>query len=296
VDEPKHPTRRDFVSRMNASAAATHTGLVRSQNEDSYVSDPALGLWLVADGVGGHADGEVAAAVVCHTVRSEFARGCDLVEAIRRAHLAVLEEIDQRGGEGNMGSTVVALATRDGQGEIAWVGDSRAYLYDGELTPLTRDHSYVADLLERGFLTPEQVPDHPGRHMLSQSLGVGTSGNVNPERVHLVLRPGQQVLLCSDGLTDELDEQAIVDTLRDGGSAGDQVQALVDGALSSGGRDNVTVVLVSATPEQDDAPGGSAPDTSGTGHTGSGLTGSGSLAMWLLPASLALLGALWLLS
>lgn len=229
---------------MTQFAASTHPGLIRSHNEDCYAADPALGLWLVADGVGGHAHGEVAARIVRDTISTLCKQGCNLVEAIGRAHHAVLDEIRQQGNGGNMGSTIVALTLKDDAYEIVWVGDSRAYLYDGELKQLTRDHSPVTELLDSGVITPLEAEHHPGRHVLSQSLGVSEGSLVAAGHVQGRLQPGQQILLCSDGLSNELSDQAIVTRLATAIGPEAQVQALINGALEAGGHDNVTAVLV----------------------------------------------------
>jgi protein phosphatase len=230
---------------MNAFAADSHRGHKRSHNEDCFLVDGAIGLFLVADGVGGHADGEVAAAIVRDTVREEIGNGAGLDAAIQRAHAGVLAEIGRR-EDSNMGSTVVAALMSSDEYDIAWVGDSRAYRFDGTLTQLTRDHNPVSEMLARGALTPEQAAMHPKRNVLSQSLGVAASIEVTPGRVRGKLHPGQQLVLCSDGLTDEVSDTAIEKIMGEEISPALQVRALIQAALDGGGRDNVTVVVVGA--------------------------------------------------
>lgn len=224
-------------------AAGSHPGRKRDHNEDYYRADPELGLWLVADGVGGHANGEVAARIVGDSVVEKLTAGEDLENAVLEAHAAVLKEIASRDSS-NMGSTVVALRLQDDRYEICWVGDSRAYLYNGILRQLTRDHNPVNELLARGAITPEQAAIHPERHVLSQSLGVSDSIRVKPGHVRGKLEAGQQFLLCSDGLTDELDDTAIAAQLKVCTTPDEQVKTLIDQALAAGGRDNVTVIVV----------------------------------------------------
>ncbi|MFT5482555.1 MAG: serine/threonine protein phosphatase PrpC [Halieaceae bacterium] len=231
---------------MTVSAGGSHTGMKRDHNEDCYKSDPELGLWLVADGVGGHANGEVASAIVRDTIASEVAAGTDLTEAVLSAHKAVLQEIELREGS-NMGSTVVAVTLRGDRYDIVWVGDSRAYLYDETVEQLTQDHNPVSQMLAQGILTPEQADAHPDRHVLSQSLGVANTVRVDPGHVTGKLEPGQQILLCSDGLTDELTDLEIAAKLAGHSAPDDQVNILISAALKSGGRDNVTVVMVGAS-------------------------------------------------
>ena len=231
---------------MTMYAADSNTGHRREHNEDSYALNPDLGLWLVADGVGGHADGEVASAIVCETILADVASGSSLIDAILHSHDEVLDEIHSR-GDSNMGSTVVVLRVQGAEYEIAWVGDSRAYVFDGELRQLTRDHNPVSEMLARGAITPEQAANHPERNVLTQSLGVSDEIDVAPERLRGTLEAGQQIILCSDGLTDELNDDEITDRMKNNGTPQEQVDALVAGALDAGGRDNVTVVVVNAS-------------------------------------------------
>lgn len=230
---------------MNAFAADSHPGHKRSHNEDCFLTDDALGLFLVADGVGGHADGEVASAIVRDTLRKDINAGASLLDAIQHAHREVLAEIDRR-QDSNMGSTVVAARLSDSEYDIAWVGDSRAYSFDGTLKQLSRDHNPVSEMLARGALTPEQAAAHPERNMLSQSLGVSENIEVAPGRICGDLHAGQQLILCSDGLTDEVSDDHIEQIMTQQQSPGAQVAALIQAALDNGGRDNVTVVVVGA--------------------------------------------------
>ena len=265
-------------------AAATHPGLKRDSNEDCYAADAALGLWLVADGVGGHSDGEVAAAIVKATVTREVSRGETLADAIRHSHAEVLKEIAARENNTRMGSTVVALSILDNDYTVAWVGDSRAYRWDGgELVQLTRDHSHVRDLVDRGVLSQDDIDTHPDRHALTQSLGVSSAMKLELDQQSGQLAVGQQILLCSDGLTDELADGEIARQLRCHSTAQDQVDALVNAALEAGGRDNVTVVIV-GTPAGSDKPGDIA-----------GLVEEGRQNPWLVPALAAIVIVLGLL-
>lgn len=241
-------------------AARTHPGLRREKNEDNYEADAALGLWVVADGVGGHTNGEVASAIACATIREDVAKGLDLPSAIENAHQAVLTEISARDADNNMGTTVVALQLSGKDYKIAWVGDSRAYLYDGELRQLTRDHSAVNDLLERGAITPSQAATHPQRHALSRSLGVSSSNASSASLVTGKLGSGEQLLLCTDGLTDELSDQAIANEMRLNDEVNAQVDALVAAALAQGGRDNLTLVVLGRPPRKNRGEKNKAPD------------------------------------
>lgn len=144
-----------------------------------------------------------------------------------------------------MGTTVAAARLVDGRFEISWVGDSRAYLWNGELRQLSQDHSYVQELIEQGAITPEQARSHPHRNVVTQALGVTDPGSLKVETITGEFRPGMQLLLCSDGLTEEVDDQTIGKVLsRAELSAQECVDQLILAALDGGGSDNVTVVVI----------------------------------------------------
>ena len=231
-------------------AADSDTGHVRDHNEDAWLARPDLGLWVVADGMGGHSAGEVASALAVRAIEAAIIRGVDLAQAVVAGHEAILEAAASGEGAPGMGSTVVALLVQGHRYQIAWVGDSRAYLWDGqELRQLTRDHSYVQRLVDSGLITPEQAIHHPERNTIAQALGVA-GGGLSVDVVDGVFAREDQLLLCSDGLTGEVRDSEIALLLANGGAqAGEprkQVDALVGAALDHGGSDNVTVVLVSA--------------------------------------------------
>jgi len=229
-----------------ASAHATHVGCVRECNEDCALSAPELGLWLVADGMGGHASGEVASRLVAEHVRQGVAHGLGLVNALEAAHMAVLDAAARGVGGQGMGATAVALRLEAGDYEISWVGDSRAYLWNGRrLSQLTRDHTFVQQLVDGGALTPTQALSHPQRNQVTQALGAAGLQELDVGTVLGTLRPGQALLLCSDGLTGEVPDQRIRDVLAAEGDEQTKVDRLIDLALDAGAPDNVTVVLVS---------------------------------------------------
>lgn len=229
-------------------ACDTNVGSKRDHNEDCFAAEPRTGLWLVADGVGGHAAGEVASDLVRTTIVDRVAAGDSLVDAITRSHEVLIREIEQREVASvlGMGSTVVAVKFTGSDYEVAWVGDSRAYLYNdnGKLQQLSIDHTRVHELLAYGAITPEQAHSHPDRHVLTQCLGVGKELQIAPGSVSGTLQPSEQLLLCSDGLTDELSDNVIAGLLATNNTPGAQVDALVRSALDMGGHDNVTVVVV----------------------------------------------------
>lgn len=223
----------------------SHAGLRRELNEDTYYGDAELGLWLVADGMGGHEFGEVASALARDAVVREVRAGRSLTEAVRRADEDIIKHSRQRAESLPMGTTVVALRITDNRFELAWVGDSRAYLWNGQLRQLSSDHSYVQELIDQGAITAAQARAHPHRNVVTQALGVTDPQNLKVETLSGELRPGQQLLLCSDGLTEEVDDAGIAALLgRTELSAQECVDHLVSAALDSGGSDNVTVILL----------------------------------------------------
>ena len=223
----------------------SHVGLRRELNEDTYYGDAELGLWLVADGMGGHEFGEVASALARDAVVREVRAGRPLAEAIRRADEDIIKHSRQRAESLPMGTTMVALRIVDHRFELAWVGDSRAYLWNGQLRQLSSDHSYVQELIDQGAITAEQARAHPHRNVVTQALGVTDTQALKVETLSGELRPGQQLLLCSDGLTEEVDDAGIAALIaKTELSAQECVDHLVSAALDGGGSDNVTVLLL----------------------------------------------------
>lgn len=224
----------------------SHVGLRRDLNEDTYYGDSELGLWLVADGMGGHEYGEVASALARDAIVREVRAGASLANAIRRADEDILRTSRRRNDALPMGTTVVAARVSGARFEVAWVGDSRVYLWrDGKLAQLSQDHSYVQELIAGGAITHEQARTHPQRNVVTQALGVTDPRSLNVETMTGELRPGMQLLLCSDGLTEDVDDGRIAQVLGMADcSAQECVDTLVAAALDGGGSDNITVVLV----------------------------------------------------
>lgn len=224
---------------------SSHVGLRRELNEDTYYSDSELGLWLVADGMGGHEFGEVASALARDAVVREIRTGRSLSEAIRSADEDIIRQSKRRADSLPMGTTMVAVRINDHRFELAWVGDSRAYLWSGQLRQLSSDHSYVQELIDQGAITPEQARSHPHRNVVTQALGVTDPESLKIETISGELRPGFQILLCSDGLTEEVNDAQIASLLAQTDlSAQECVDHLISSALDGGGSDNVTVILL----------------------------------------------------
>ncbi|MEZ5543886.1 MAG: protein phosphatase 2C domain-containing protein [Lysobacteraceae bacterium] len=223
----------------------THVGLRREHNEDTYYGDAQLGLWLVADGMGGHEFGEVASALARDAIVRNVGNGVTLEDAIRAADREIIAQSQRRTEALPMGTTIAAVRIVDNRYKVAWVGDSRIYLWNGSLQQISQDHSYVQELIDQGAITPEQARTHPHRNVVTQALGVTDPNSLKVEAVEGELSPGLSLLLCSDGLTEEVDDTQIARILskRDL-TAQECVDQLVFAALEGGGSDNVTVLLI----------------------------------------------------
>ena len=224
-------------------AFASDSGRVRNHNEDSVAGDASLGIVVLADGMGGYHAGEVASAIAVHTICEAVANQATLAEAITLAHHAVCEADDNQ--IPGMGTTVVALLSRGHDYEIAWVGDSRAYLWDlKNLQRLTRDHSMVQDMVDAGVISESEASDHPQRNIITQSVGAPAEPAPKVETLAGQWGPGQSILLCSDGLNGELGDDAISAILSASVSAQDGTRQLLQAALARGGRDNITLLMI----------------------------------------------------
>lgn len=230
-------------------SAATNKGLCRGNNEDSYLCEPERGLWLIADGMGGHEAGEVASAIVVESVQKSMSEGQLLTDAIQRAHESVLAAVNEGVGAAGMGSTVVALQCDDQGYEVAWVGDSRAYLWTrdatgGSLERLSTDHSYVQLLLDTGAIGEDEVENHPEKNVITQCIGSQDVRQIHVDAVKGQWSKHQWILLCSDGLTDEINDELIAKTLCEARNINDAVNELLELALDKGGHDNITLQII----------------------------------------------------
>ena len=231
------------------SGSASDVGRVRNVNQDLPLERP--NLYAVADGMGGHVGGEVAARVAVETLEQAFERAPTvegLLEAFSEANAAVWHEsqvnVDLRG----MGTTLTAVALVGGTAgrdvlALANVGDSRAYLFSrGDITQITDDHSLAEERMRQGEMTEEEAAVHPQRHILTRALGV--SSEVDADMWELELRTGDRLLLCSDGLSNEVGSEEIAAILGEIDDPAEAAQRLVDAANGHGGADNITVVVV----------------------------------------------------
>ena len=227
------------------SSAETNVGLQRSNNEDAFLDCPEHSLWVVADGMGGHAAGEVASSIAIQVIRDSFRKKRSLKSSIQAAHSAVLRASKEGLGSPGMGTTVVALQSQKNVFNIGWVGDSRAYLHKkGHLKQLTKDHSYVQMLFDSGLIDEDDMANHPDKNIITQCLGSTELDEVEVSELSGQWRPSEKILLCSDGLSDLVTEDeitAIIDSAKNITAA---TTSLINAALQRGGKDNVTVVLI----------------------------------------------------
>ncbi|SIR94940.1 protein phosphatase [Aquipseudomonas alcaligenes] len=224
-------------------AAQSVAGRVRGHNEDAVLCLPELGLWAVADGMGGHECGEVASALALDTLRQSVVAGSGLESSIHAAHQAILAAVQEEGGR-RMGSTVVAVRFVDADYEVAWIGDSRAYRIslDG-IVRLTRDHSWVQAMIDAGELSLDDARQHPRRNIVTQCLGQGEQ-ELEVGRVQGSLAPGELLLLCSDGLTGELTDEQIQEVCAGAATLDELVEELIGLANRLGGKDNISCIVL----------------------------------------------------
>jgi len=247
---------------MFLSAARTDVGLVRQDNEDNYYVNEAIGLFVVADGMGGHASGEVASKMAVDIIRDyfkgtgkdnkpvqigPFQRDCSyttnrLASSIRLANMAVYEASRKRAELKGMGTTVAAAQVDGNRLSIAHIGDSRVYLIRaGNIEQLTDDHSVVYEQVKRDLITKEEASRSEMRNILTRALGI--ADDVEIDLSEMTLSAGDVLLLCSDGLSGMVDDEAIlsvVTTIEDPAAACEKLIAM---ANQNGGKDNITVVI-----------------------------------------------------
>jgi len=224
------------------AAAATDVGLVREGNEDSYLTEGPL--FAVADGMGGHRGGEVASQLAVETLEKLFKEGAgDLPDQVQEANRVVFERSVLDRKVAGMGTTLTAALVEGDRVRLAHVGDSRAYLLrDGQLRLLTEDHTLVHRMVSEGEISKEEAETHPQRSVLTRALGVDTVVDVDDDS--LQVRPGDRLLLCTDGLTSMVSEDEIEDVLRTVPDPQEAAQRLVRMANEAGGVDNTTVVIL----------------------------------------------------
>ena len=247
ADRSYKSTPRTRKGALTSFGSRTDIGCLRDHNEDSLVVTPPL--FAVADGMGGHAAGEVASEIavrVLSELAPEHPDGEALGRAIEEANRAVIQAAREGRGRQGMGTTMTAAMLEGERLVIAQVGDSRAYLlHQGKLQQLTRDHSLMADMIEAGQLTPEEARTHPQRSVITRALG--SDAHLHPDIYEINVETGDRLLICSDGLSGMVCDNEIESTLarvRDPQRCASQ---LVNEAIANGGHDNVTVIVADVT-------------------------------------------------
>lgn len=235
----------------------TDVGLKRNSNQDFvYASDQKIGrlpsLLIVADGMGGHAAGDLASRVCVETAVSSIEGSGQtetipiLAEAVQKANRAVLKKAAEKPEYAGMGTTIVAAVIDGNTLYVANVGDSRLYLIDDDrIDQITLDHSLVAEMVRSGRISPEQMRNHPEKNIITRA--VGGEENVEVDFFDVGLHKGDVVLLCSDGLTNMVEDEQIFRIVRREKTLRDAGQKLISAANSAGGRDNISVVLARLT-------------------------------------------------
>jgi PPM family protein phosphatase len=225
-------------------------GMVRSANQDAYHIDPDGRFFIVADGMGGHAGGEEASRIAIETTHTFLSAHWEseadvknlMTQALNAANEAIVADQEQNAARADMGTTVVMILFKD---DVAWsahVGDSRLYrLRDKKLDLITEDDTWVARAMKLGQLTAEEAKVHPLRHVLSHCLGRRDLRQINTQTQDIKI--GDRILLCSDGLTEEVPHDEIASRLLEAESNEAAAQALIDAAKQHGGSDNITVII-----------------------------------------------------
>src|SRR3954454_7025310 len=254
---------QDEASRVTLEAwLVTDVGIVREHNEDSAYMEPASGFFIVADGMGGHAAGEVASAMAVETVRKTLEASRKEIESFKRsptdvgrrgivqllqsavlsAHQAVFQRGQHEADKAGMGTTLDVVLIAGPEAFVAHVGDSRTYLVrDGRSSQITTDHTVAEVLVIEGKLTIEEAQVSPLRTILVNAIGVSADGGV--EMAHVTLKRGDRLLLCSDGLHEHFTEEEIAGK-RAGDSTGEMLKDMIELAKTRGGHDNITGIAV----------------------------------------------------
>ena len=247
ADRSYKSTPRTRKGALTSFGSRTDIGCLRDHNEDSLVVTPPL--FAVADGMGGHAAGEVASEIavrVLSELAPEHPDGEAIGRAIEEANRAVIQAAREGRGRQGMGTTMTAAMLEGERLVIAQVGDSRAYLlHQGKLQQLTRDHSLMADMIEAGQLTPEEARTHPQRSVITRALG--SDAHLHPDIYEINVETGDRLLICSDGLSGMIFDDQIENTLRRVQDPQRCASQLVNEAIAAGGHDNVTVIVADVT-------------------------------------------------
>lgn len=231
----------------------TDTGIMREMNQDYFfASDEPVGnlpnLYIVADGMGGHRAGDYASRYTTQRVVASVSRNRDeepvtiLKEAITTANRLLIEEAAEDESRRGMGTTLVAATIMDGRLFVANIGDSRLYLVDRDIRQITRDHSLVAEMVRIGEVDVQTAREHPDKNIITRAIGAGAG--VEADFFEIELAPGNQILICTDGLTNMVEDSVIRDIMLRADTLEKRVEMLVETANHNGGRDNITVMII----------------------------------------------------
>ena len=237
------------------SSAVTHVGMVRKLNEDAFAERTDIGVWAVADGMGGHEAGEVASETVTNYIRNLCLNASfeEMLTAVQQSIEAANSELVAQSAAYDAqrvpGSTVVALLLNGNQGAVIWCGDSRIYRRrDRQIQQLTRDHSHVQDLVEQNIIRAEDAESHPMANVITRAVGIQEP--LELESRLITVRPTDQFLLCSDGLSRLVSNQEI-ETMMANKNSEEVTQSLLHTALVRGATDNVTLICVKDCPDEE---------------------------------------------
>ncbi|MGA9572976.1 MAG: protein phosphatase 2C domain-containing protein [Lysobacterales bacterium] len=235
------------------SSATTHVGMVRKVNQDSYAERTDIGVWAVADGMGGHEAGEIASATVTDHIKGLTPTDniVDMLDAVEKsilaANLKLTEEASSYDSQRVPGSTVVVLIINGDKGALVWAGDSRIYRRrDHVVTQLTRDHSHVQDLVEQGVILESDAESHPMANVITRAVGISDPLELDSQWIDV--RADDQFLLCSDGLSRLVTNDELESMMANKDSE-EVTQSLLHTALVRGARDNVTLICVKNCPD-----------------------------------------------
>ena len=233
--------------------SATDVGQKRKMNQDYvFVSENPVGnlpnLFVVADGMGGHNAGDYASSHAVQTLVDEIRRDADfnpikvIRHAIETANTEILERSRREEHLRGMGTTIVVCTVVGHYAYVANVGDSRLYVIQGEIHQVTKDHSLVQEMVRMGEIKPEEARNHPDKNIITRAVGV--SEKVKIDIFERQLRAGEYIILCSDGLTNMVEDSVILQILHGAGSLSDKAERLIELANKNGGKDNITVIII----------------------------------------------------
>ncbi|MCF6288029.1 MAG: protein phosphatase 2C domain-containing protein [Proteobacteria bacterium] len=233
---------------MLFSFAESHVGQ-RKVNEDCYLVDEELGLYIVADGVGGLGKGEIASKLACDTIQDKIKAGVSLENAVYKAHRAIIDYIKSDSDKQGMATTIIAVLFNENFYELAWVGDSRAYLWGENLQLLSKDDSYVELLLEHGHIGFADLQTHPDKNVISQALGTERK-NIKINLNSGILCQNQVLIICSDGLYTIANELDIINTVSQTQDVKEISTKLVATVVAKAGKDNITIISIATNTKQ----------------------------------------------